>query len=156
MAIPLSLLAGVSTLFGIGSAFQRGQNRIAELQQQEALLNQQATFARQIGQLEIAIFDDRAKFLRGRIPAAAAKSGVRAFEGSAFEALLAQARTDAAERAQVQTGRELEALGFQQQAGAAGFSKKIARRQLPLDIIGSGFSFGAPFISMSAVGPRSQ
>lgn len=132
-------------LAGFGGFMGAVQNRskYQALVQQEQNLRQQARITKELGQFELYLFQRRAENERGAIPAVAAFSGFRTFEGSAFEVLMEQAREDATTAVQMRTARGLQAHGFETQARQARFAQTMLDRQLPLDMIGGALSFGS-------------
>ena len=139
MSAALSAFLGA---VGATDAGSRTWGRMKQLEETEKRLKLSATVTESLGALETHVFQRRAAYARGGIPAAAAASGVRAGVGSAFDVLIEQARNDASEAGQIKTSRLLQAYGLREEARMADHQHKMLSRQIHLDMFG-GFMKGA-------------
>ena len=139
MALVMAALASL----GVASKLGQGLGRINQLELQADNLKKQQDITERLGQVELGIFWRRAETMRGAIPASAAFAGVRVNTGSAFEALVEQARNDATEAMQIDNAYKTQIYGLQQQRQQAKFGRKMAIRQLPFDLVGGGLSGAA-------------
>lgn len=137
--------AALSAFLGTVGAVDAGSRtwgRVKQLEETEKYLKLQATVTDRLGALEVHVFKRKAEEMRGSIPAGAARAGVRADSGSAFEVLVEQARNDTSEANQLKTARLLQSYGLREQARMVAHQHKMLSRQIHLDMFG-GFMKGA-------------